>query len=363
MKYDLLVVGNGFDLGCKYKTSYINFLDSFYGRSINNYLISFFTSAYNNGVVQNQNWNGFENLLCQYLQFLDYLFNNEDNVERYFSEKEEDSMGRTLHRYYYFKIINISKLPQNLYLLLTIVNPLDDVFTVSTTPSFGNRFSRIDDYPDAKELYFRVFVRLYLVNAFKKNVINMILKKLEEKLQNLEDELKKYIASVTAVKADLPPSLLNSSADRILSFNYSKTAQTMFNLDDEKVAYVHGNIDSDIVVGVEQSMIEGQTFKEQSDFAIFFKRFRRILKNCNKRYNHKIINQLNPDSIIGIYGHSLDLADKSLLYPLFANKYKKYFIYCFKETDSYKFKLVNLLGLDLYDELEKDDRIVLLKVQ
>ena len=362
MKYDLLVVGNGFDKGCNYKTSYSEFLDSFRGRGVSNYLISFFQSAYNNSLIENEEWNGFENLLCQYLQFLDYLFNSTTNVKRHFSDEEEDAWGNHFRRYYYLTIEEISKLPQNIYVILTLVSPLDDKLFVSTSEKFNNRFTRIDDYSSIRELYFRVFINATLPNMNKQYVLSYLLKELDMRLKNLETELKTYIASVTTEPSSLPYKIIDDTTDRIMSFNYSRTAQRMFGLDDDRVAYVHGDIGSDVVIGVEPSMIDGQTFKEQSSFIMFFKRFRRIYKNCNKSFNHKIINKLNENSIIGIYGHSLDLADRSLLYPLFVKKYKAYFVYCYQDVNPYKLKLVNLLGLDLYDELEKDDKIKLIKV-
>ena len=358
-KYDLLIVGNGYDLESGFKTSYIDFLNSFLNSGIRNYLISFFRSAYDRGVVVNNEWNGFENLLCQYLQFLDYLFKDNDNIERRFVEQYYDPYGNAIHRYYLITIKDFSKLPQNILLILSLINPLERLLIIS--PQLSNMYA--EDYENVKEVTLKVFVNSTLIQSNHKYVRSLLLKELAKRLNDLENELKQYISISTGKSIPLDSMVLDIKADRIVSFNYSKTAQTVCELSDDKVAYVHGDIDSEIVVGVEQSMIDNQSFIEESDYILFFKRFRRIYKNCNKGYNNKIINQLSKESTIAIYGHSLDLADRSLLQPLFAKKYKRYDIYCFKDVDPYKLKLVNLIGLDLYDELEKEERIRLIKVE
>ena len=362
MHYDLLIVGNGFDLACNYKTSYSDFLEYEGGKGYTNPLISFFSSAYHYHIVINDEWNGFENLLCQYLQFLDYLFNNTDNVERHFTEQYYDAWGNPVSRYYELKIRDVSKLPQNVYLILMLSNPLDKELIISPDKTFRYVFSRIDDYENIKEVYFKVFINSPITNSSNEYVLKLLLKELHSRLLKLEKELKDYIALSTNGDLSVPATIFDFEVDRVISFNYSKTAQRMFELDDGNVAYVHGDINSNIVVGVEQSMINKQSFKEESDYILFFKRFRRIFKDCNKNYNDKIIRKLNRDSVIGIYGHSLDLSDVSLLKPLFDNKYKRYDIYCYKDVNIYKIKLVNLLGLDLFDDLEKDGKINLIKI-
>lgn len=363
MHYDLLVVGNGYDLACGFKTTYKDFLDSITSTGTYNNLIVFFSSAYRKGVVINDEWNGFENLLCQYLQLLDYLFNNNDNVERHFSNKIEDAWGATSYQNFIITIKDVSKLPQNLYVTLMLVSPLEDKLSMSSDKDFKNHLRRIDDIDGVKELFFKIYVNVSQTNATKKYVLDYLLKDLNDKLINLEVELRKYISKTTSNDISAPSIIYELKADKIISFNYSRTAQRINELSDEFVAYAHGDVRSDIVIGVEQSMINEQSFKEESDFIMFFKRFRRIYKNCNKNYNKKIIDSLNENSTIAIYGHSLDLADRSLLRPLFENKYKSYDIYCYKDSDKYKIKIANLIGLDLYDELEKEGKIKLIKVE
>ena len=69
------------------------------------------------------------------------------------------------------------------------------------------------------------------------------------------------------------------------------------------------------------------------------------------------------DSIIAIYGHSLDLSDKSIIKPIFEKKYKQYDIYCYGNQDEYVLKLSKLIGLSLLDELYADNKIKFIQIK
>lgn len=361
MKYDLLIVGNGFDLGCGFKTSYIDFLNFNLGKSISNPLLSFFISAYNRKYFVNDEWNGFENLLCQYLQFLDYCFRDNDNVDFCFTN-DEDVWGNAVHKYYKWRIKDVSKLPANIYLILCLLNPMEGKIHISIDDKFTMRFAGLDSYSSPKELFFKIFVNVYPVNANKEYVLNFVLEELNNRLLFLENELREYISVVANNNTNGPSSFIEHNANMILSFNYSKTAQIIYNIDNSNTVYIHGDVSSNIVIGVEPLMIKNQSFGEESNYIKFFKRFRRIYKNCNSEYNEKIINKLTKDSTIAIYGHSLDLSDESILRPIFEKRYKSYDIYCYRNIDTYKLKLAKLIGLDLYSELFQDGRIKMIKV-
>lgn len=360
-RYDLLIVGNGYDLASGYQTSYSAFLNSLMMSQNQNMLFHFFVHAYRENYIQNDQWNGFEKLLCNYLQFLNYLFTNSDNVDRYFSPAEEDYDGVKRYRYFQIHIKDLLKTPDSFINVLRLINPVRELCFYRDS-TFRTPYSNFSDDMDRGELFIRTFVNVEAINKNDDYVLDFLLQKVDAMVKGLENSLKNYINNQTSIQKEPVSLLKDSEIKRIISFNYSKTAQNAFSLNDECVAYIHGNISKEIVLGVEPFMIKEQTFDESSLFKRFFKRFRRILKDCNKRYNEKIINYLNSESIIGIYGHSLDLADKSILKPIFESKYKKYDIYCYEELDVVKTKLVNLIGLDLYDELEKDNKINLIPI-
>ena len=362
MRYDLLVVGNGFDLGCGFKTSYRNFLDKIGSQGNRNPLITFFISADHNEFMANEEWNGFESLLCQYLQFLDYCFRHDTNIQYRFSDEEYAGLGQPFRRYFYWTIEDINLLPNNIRLVLDSSNPLGHNVQISVDGKFTSGFNRISDYPGLKALYFRVYVNATPSNYTREYALKYLLNLLEEYLLDLEDSLKKYIREVTQYKTEGPISFLEHGAERVVSFNYSDTAQRIYGLSGDKVAYIHGSVLTKVVVGVEPSMISNQTFDEKTEFVRFFKRFRRILFDCNQNYNHKIFEQLDSNSKVAIYGHSLNLSDKSILTPLFEKKYQHYDIYCYKSTDEYKMKVARLIGLDLFAELVDDNRISFIEV-
>lgn len=358
MDYDLLIVGNGFDIGCGFHTAYNDFLEYKLSHGIRDPLIAFFLEAYDKDYILNYEWNGFENLLCQYLQFLDYCFKNEDNIEWSFSEKKYDSAGVLISQFYNWKIKDVSKLPNSIFSILCLSsNPLGKGVSISTDDKFLLPFAGINAYPNVKELYFKVYIRATQANSTREFVLNTLLQKLDYELRELENELKEYIRIVTNGKVSGPSAFADNRPKLLASFNYSLTAQNLYNLDDSNVAYIHGNVLTDVVLGVEPMMIHGQSFDEESDFIKFFKRFRRIYKNCNRDFNAKIVNQLTPDSLIAIYGHSLDLSDKSILKPIFENRYKRYDIYCYGDVVSYKLKLAKLIGLDLLNDLDQNGKI------
>lgn len=361
MEYDLLVVGNGFDLGCEFKTTYNDFINYSYALGVRNSLFNLFMSAINNKVLRNDEWNGFEKLLCQYLQFIDFLYKGNEYVKSYFSNEFEDFDGTKKYQYYNWEIPDLSKVPNNIYIILHLLNPLENVLMYYSDNNFRNHITSSSN-KEYKSVYIRALINVNMMFASKKYVIEELLKLLENRLEDVEKKLKKYISIATNKDTTGPIALRGKTVKKIITFNYSKTAQKVFNINDEDIAYVYGSVDDDVVLGVESSMISEQSVEEESDYIKFFKRFRRIYKDCNKSYNHKIINALSPSSNIAIYGHSLDLSDRSILKPLFENRYNKYDIYCYGNKNEYKVKLAKLIGLDLYDELEKEDKINLIAI-
>ena len=359
--YDLLIVGNGFDLGCKYKTGYDDFLSSC--EDCDNFLFTFFKNAYRKRFIINNEWNGFENLLCQYLQFLDYLFYDKDNVEWWFSREEHHEDGTTKYPWFNLKIKDLAKIPNNVYLILRLFNPLTEKLHIYVDENFRVCFDRFDTKKEPKELFFRVYADCEQVDRTKEYVLDLLLEELDKELADLEKRLKEYIRVATSSSTQGPLCLRGCSAKRLISFNYSTTAQKVFKIEDRYSAYIHGSVMTDVVLGIEPSMIAGQSFGEESSFIRFFKRFRRIYKNCNNDYHNKIVgNMVSKSSSVAIYGHSLDLSDRSILAPIFEKEEWTYDVFCFLDEGIYKLKLAKLIGLDLLEKLEHANRIHFIKI-
>ena len=237
-------------------------------------------------------------------------------------------------------------------------NPLERYLQIYSDKDCTKRINHIDDAENIEKLTFRVFINCDVAFASKEYVLRYLLDNLELELESVEKLLNKYIGIVTGKSTSGPITFTEHSTELLISFNYSKIAQKLYGLSDDQVAY----IDSNNVIGDEPSMNNEQAFDENTVFIKFFKRFRRIYRDCNCEYNKKITDKLNKDSTIAIFGHSLDLSDKSILKPLFESRYARYDIYCYQDINSYKIKLAKLIGLDLYDELEQDGKIHLIQI-
>lgn len=352
--YNLLIVGNGFDLGSGYDTSYKTFLESNNCPMPNNFLFQYCSFSYSNRFQSNPDWNGFEKLLCQFLQFINYLFTS-NNVEISFSNQVDHGLYEAWS-YLNFKIKSKKAIPEEMLRSLYIASSYNKLLVSNVYHNYS-----FNELPD--DIVFRYYADVPISTGLKKDVLKKIVNKINDELIDLEKLLKNHIKNATSIRKSPPSLLIDCHVDRVLSFNYSHTAQDAFNLTDDDVAYVHGDIENEIVLGVEPSMIDEQTFDESSLFDLFFKRFRRIYKNCNSNYNAKIIDKLDFNSVIGIYGHSLDLSDRSILKPLFEKNYQRYDIYCYGNQNEYKIRLSKLIGIDLYEQLRNEGKIQIIEIK
>lgn len=352
--YDLLIVGNGFDIGSGYDTTYRTFLEDNDYPMQKNFLFQYCYFSHSNHYQTNNDWNGYEKLLCQFLQFVNYLFISE-NVKRYFSDKVDDGFYESWMSFC-FEIIDINKVPEDMFRTMYLSSYFRSLF--------GSLFINKESIKVVQSPIVFKYRGPFPINiVLEKDVVGKIIDSINKELINLENLLKEHIRKKTLERKSLPFLLLDCHVSRVLSFNYSHSAQDAFNLKEEDVAYVHGDVNHSVVLGVEPSMIDNQSFDEDSDFITFFKRFRRILKNCNVDYNGKIINKLTSESVIGIYGHSLDLSDRSILKPLFEKEYKRYDIYCYGDVDNYKIKLAKLISINLYEKLRNANKINIIDIK
>ena len=355
--YDLFIVGNGFDVSCEYKTTYNDYLNS--GKSNNSRLFSCFQNSNEFGVFSNSDWNGFEKMLCQYLCFIKYLFISK-NVSRMFTNKTYDGYNS-----YTFTINRDILNDINMFLSFkSIAISLGNIFTLTT---FDKRV--ISDYYDfINELDGSNFfpIRLIFHDHFKnveakdEVVEKRIIDKINKELNLLEEGLQSYINNETSKNACIPSFLseliMHYNFKRLLSFNYSSCAEKILSVKPKYSFYIHGNVNSQIVLGIEENMISNQTINNDSEYCVFFKRYRRILKDTSLNFQNRVISPLNNYSIIGIYGHSLDLSDKSVFYQIF-NLKANYDIFCYENIEIYKERLNKLVGLDLFDDLYSKNKI------
>ena len=89
--------------------------------------------------------------------------------------------------------------------------------------------------------------------------------------------MKNYIKEETSKESHISPFLqeLISKYDfnYLLSFNYSHVAEKVLKIEPNKSFYIHGDIDHSIILGVEDNMLSNQTINNESNYAVFFKRY------------------------------------------------------------------------------------------
>lgn len=367
-KYSVLVVGNGFDLHMGYKTKYIDFCEYLnkYCKPIGNPLLRFFYNAYRYGYIFTDDWTGFEQLLCHYLDFLNYLFANK-NVEFSFEQKAEVFYPTYLA---YLTIKDKDIIPVSFKRLLDIDNPLQniaDFFWFENENKKHIMDVRLSSYPDiGKTLRLQLkkpFLVLPSLDDFKREVI----KHLDSLLEEVEEELAKYIKSTTSkkhLKTKFFKNHISSELQSVISFNYSHTVTNLLGVQKPNIAYVHGDCDKKVVLGIEEKMVERQTIDETTPmFSTFFKRARRFIKKCNEGFKSKVLDKIRPSSEIAVFGHSLDKSDKSIFEQVFGRDFKHCDIFYYGEERDYRAKFIDLVGMDRAQELNDLDKVSFIKIK
>ena len=173
--YDLLVIGNGFDLACKYKTTYVDFLNSFENGAIPNNLVGFFSSAHYNDFM-NGDWNDFEKCILLYLRFIEYIFTNQQ-IKVLYPEPKIDYGGHKFLDFATFIIDDISKMPNDLIGVFALINPLYPFIRFFQDKYFTIPFKNFEEPILSNTIYIKISFRLSQINADKMHIRNFLLKK------------------------------------------------------------------------------------------------------------------------------------------------------------------------------------------
>ncbi len=371
---DLLIVGNGFDLNCGYKTSYKDFLVETSKRGISfvskNFWFSLFRCAQRNNYLNDNDWCSIEACILQVINFVQYL--KTLSVEKN-PMPGIDGYGNNLYSFYIplgkFGLLNEE---YKKMIFLDECLPKSKIIFVKENEigaCSNKNFLKPDD-----EIGIKFFYTFYHNEFFSKNLFDKIINDLSSQLDEVENLLKEYIYAETKNKKEHTSSSYVSkqlfakySFEKVLNFNYSKTLELHFGFADEQVFHVHGSTstDSEVVLGTEDVLLDGN---QLHTYFVFCKRWRRFHKNTNSSFNEEIIKCLQNESEIVLFGLSLDKTDYSILYEIFNKKCKRYTIYFFPEKSEQKskyeceVKLADLIGLDLLDELNKSGKIQLIPI-
>lgn len=364
-QYDLLVVGNGFDLHLGLPTTYENFIEWFaYNHHERNSLLLYFQIACSNNVFESEEWNSFEKNICTLIEFLHYIC-NPNNASITFKTNQR-GIYDTFTPFIKLKLSN--GIPHHFYRFLSNYNPFDDFLKIYWIDN-NKQEQNIVNKSIKNEEVFGIEIRTrreYYNKPLMSEVEHFLISDFNDVLNRAELILKTYIRNVTSKSVQKTPFLIQNFPDKfpfLISFNYSNTAQKLFDINPNNISYVHGDINSEIVLGIEENMLDYQTVLENSKYNVFFKRSRRIIKDCNKDFNKKVLDNINNKSNLAIIGHSLDLSDRSIFKMLFSLDFNHCDIYCYGDLSDYKSKFVRLIGIDRAELLVNKGKIDFISIQ
>lgn len=326
-KYDLLIVGNGFDLAHHLHTSYNDFYfvlkcavqysdwQQFNKMVCDNFEIDYSKRMGNRGLVVlaksirsnrdnffvkyfvNYNkifptWNSFESELKNILIAFDYLL---DNLSH------KTSHGRGL-----FEIRNIQEHGKYEIYMKNLIGEWNDI-----------NFNADADYSKG-------WVNIRGINNFTIPVLDDWLieykNRVIDKLFSDFIEFTRYFSTFLNIFAE-PESVshaTNIECKKIISFNYTSMAQRKYNLSDENTFYIHGRyfpveyteklITDSIILGVDQTKFRN----------LKFTKFTKLDQRHKLKEEKKIYSFIDDSSSICVYGLSLDLLDKTTLSMIFS---------------------------------------------
>lgn len=156
--------------------------------------------------------------------------------------------------------------------------------------------------------------------------------------------------------------------DKIFTFNYTNVFEKLYNINSDKIVYLHGKMNK---LDSSQNLILGisdipESLKSNKVFD-FTKYYQRIRKNNNCKFIElplKLKNNLK-ETIFYIIGHSLDESDAKYIIDLFkyleldSYRYSKICVFYFDENDfdNKLNNLIKIIGEEILVEMNKEGRL------
>jgi len=204
----------------------------------------------------------------------------------------------------------------------------------------------------------------------KAKILNLekIIKKLSDELNALANALKLYLSyfvesvlSEENIDKHLQKckSLLHN--DYVVTLNYTHTFQKIYLNND--VFHLHGNVDNEIVLGINPDMYD-ESGSIDTSFIAFKKYYQRTMYDTDAEY----IKWLTVDSKVAgenfhllVMGHSLDVTDEDIIKSLFERASKITILYHNKTSkSSYIGNLVKIYGKNGFDVLRERQNLTFL---
>ncbi|WP_422091079.1 AbiH family protein [Tenacibaculum ovolyticum] len=331
----IILIGNGFDLAHRMKTSYNDFAEWYIETIIVEKLCNFNNDTF------------FKKKFIQKFKSVKSLKENKHSYKKESSTYiiiEIIEILTNLHSNKKFKEQKVSEiLIENSFVLKDILN---NIF-------LGNLYNNsYENWFDIENSYFFELTRRLEKEGeieFDKPHVSSV-SELNEEFSEIKNYLKEYLETIEPktngeVKEFFSENFIGKEFINIVNFNYTQTVNqylssfkySLKTYDRTKVLYntnyIHGELDKKIIFGYGDDDSENYKRMKQTRNDEYLKHFKTFayLEGHNYRDLINLIDSIE-DYEVYILGHSLSLTDKTLLYEIFSNK-KCINIHLFKRAD------------------------------
>lgn len=187
-------------------------------------------------------------------------------------------------------------------------------------------------------------------------------KVMEQDLNNLIRSLELYLEDcVRNIEIKLiDPDIYELNIDKVLSFNYTDTFFRIYSCKNKNIDYdyIHGKSKIEIlpfnnmVLGIDEYLddIERNVNTRFIEFKKYFQRIHKATGSKYKKWIKEIEESKQSIHNVYIFGHSLDITDKDILYEFITNSKVKTTIF-FKDSNAYGKQIANLVKILSQDKL------------
>ena len=363
----ILILGNGFDLAMKRKTSYEHFVEFAHNlfpvtdnqlkefldeNNINieeykdNYYLRFINE---NRSTLGENWCNLEIMISQLAEAIEYFKKNPDIL---YSKGKDYLKAIYSKQFHEFLICQ-----ENFTSKFFIAEIFNEFFIVS-------EWNKLERRVALSELNEKFIYHLELLTALLEIYLSY--------RDYVDFEINKISPVETALNA-----IDNISESSVISFNYTHTPNKLYNISLEKTHFIHGEIDLNRSKSEINTMVFGIEDKGNdvnSDLVPYQKYYQRVVKETGNLYEKYFIStKLSewggavPKNII-VFGHSVDPLDKEIFEKCFEiadlKRYNYRFIFTYYNESAKRSIVKNLaiiLGKDKLVELTGNKNVVFIK--
>ena len=364
----ILILGNGFDLAMKRKTSYEHFVEfvnnllpvtdnqlkKFLDKNninIEKYKDNYYLRFINeNRSTLGENWCNLEIMISQLAEAIDFYRLNPDSI--YYSD--ENSLRIMYPDKFREEIVSQENFASKMFVA--------EIFYKMFTISGWYRLERRMAISELNELFIS---HLELLT----NLLEIYLSYRDY----IDFEIDKIVPVETALNA-----IDEISESSVISFNYTHTPFKLFRIPIENTHYIHGEIDLSRDKSEINTMVFGIEDKEidvNSSLIPFQKYYQRIVKETGSKYEEFFKPRRKKDVYVGlnkkniiVFGHSVDPLDKEIFQNCFTltskDIYEYRFIFTYYDESAKRSIIKNLaiiLGKDKLVELTGNKNVVFVK--